>query len=48
MMNVVILSVVVPRNVRQMDRVPNKLVPFIVDHKHSNFCGKHSSLQLNR
>jgi hypothetical protein len=47
MLNVVMLSVLAPLNVQQMDRFPNKLVPFIVDHKHSNFCDKHTSLQQN-
>jgi hypothetical protein len=33
-------------NVRQIDTFCNKLVPYIVNHKHINF-DKHSSLEQN-
>jgi hypothetical protein len=34
------------RNVQQMDKFRNKLVPYIATHKHSNF-DKHTSLLRN-
>jgi len=35
------------RNVRWMDRFCNKLVPHIIEHKHTNYCDKHISIPHN-
>ncbi len=35
-------------NILQIDRFRNKLVPYIIDHKHITYDDKHTSLVRNQ